>query len=515
LKMNRLASIILLLLFLVSTIASATTVEATPALTDVFQVKEYKQWSSYSPGYTFSKGTSSTLQIMSTTSDSYFGDAYAFMHISKDYLNGKKLRVDWRWYLDYSNYYATLSWLYVVDHQHDRHKENTDEFRTQSDSEHPITDYTYIQALSRAATSPVGGGWIDWSIDTSNILDLSGFSSPTVTIMFKTYDPWEQDQTGMEIDYLQILDSSNNVLKEYHFTGSVFMDVSSGYYDYGMVRKPSSVLWGTTNYPVEMDPPTGERDLSGNVSEYIHDLFSGTGKYSYCEDYWGSDTQPTNVYDSAYYSERYYDYSLVFYKGHVWGPSNNCNDPNCQLLHYGEHDNEGIDDPIKDYYVSYNTYHGKDAGNKFSGTHDFVFIWNCGLGADGTVGVYNQDHSSGLLAGYMNLDPDTLSDDAYGSPDNSDHVFIGFEWLSKWYEDPTLNPTYNYGHFAYQFYNYLLQGYTVNDALDMAAFFVSYGITPYLHCELKIGYDAWNPNNEAFEPSAMRVWGDGNHIIPK
>lgn len=85
---------------------------------------------------------------------------------------------------------------------------------------------------------------------------------------------------------------------------------------------------------------------------------------------------------------------------------------------------------IADFGIDYEVRQVKTDNSKFAGTHDFVFIWACGHGADSRVGTFNEQHSSGLMASWMHLNPSTLSNNGYASPDYSDHVFIGFEWLS-------------------------------------------------------------------------------------
>ncbi len=508
---SRIAICVLLLLFSLFTTMSVLPVQATLPLLDVFAVKEYKQWSSYNPSYTFSKSSDSILRMMSTQSG--LGDAYAFMHIDKNYLNGKKLRVSWRWYLDYSSTSYTLGWLYVVNNVHNRKQENYGEFRTQGDIEHPVTDYTYATACSLTATC--NGAWINWQTGTSGVLSLSGFSGSTVTIMIKSLDPWVANTVGLEVDYLQVLDSNNNVLRTYHFTDLVCMDKTGGYYDFGLLRKPTSVLYGTRNY-AGMDAPTGECDLSGSVSAYIYTLFYNTGKYGYLANSWGASTQQSTVYATTDSTERYYDYSAVFYKGHVWQFGSNCDhDPGCSLQHFGVWNDDGtLALMIADYDIDDEVIEVKNAIGKFAGTHDFVFIWACGLGNESRVGVFNEAHSSGLLAAWMHITPNTLSSDGYAIPDYSDHVFISFSWLSIWYKTPATNPTYNYGHWAYLFYYYALQGYTIHDALDQASRDTHNNLN-YDNCQLDNGFTAWNPVDHTWDQSRMRVWGDGSHRLPR
>lgn len=373
------ASPLLLLLLTVSLFINFVPVKALPTdLYNVFALKEYKQLSATNPEYTFSKSTSSVLQAMST--DPAKGDAYVLMPFDKSYLNGKKLHVYWRWYSDLSGGYPVqLAKLFVVDHNHNRSRIDEAEFDTAGDTEHPIIDYTYTTACTYGAIC--NGGWISWRTDTSGTLDLSSFTSYVVSVIIKTADPWTSYTTGIQVDYLQVLDASNNVLTEYHFTGSIFMERTDTHYDYGLIRKPSCVLWGTTDY--DDSGGENERASSEGVSDYIRGLFYDTYKYQYLEDYFGEYTQPNYVYSSVEYSETYYDFSVFFYKGHFWKTEDtgDCGIPGCTYYHRGVVDDEGYGgDPVevmKDYYLHDNINEGKSAAHKTRGTHDFVFLWAC------------------------------------------------------------------------------------------------------------------------------------------
>jgi hypothetical protein len=111
---SRVTTYVLLLLLSVSlfTSLSIKPVQAIEPLYDVFSLKEYKLWSSYGPDYSFTKPSYSVLEMMGTQGGN--GVAYAFMHIDKDQLQGNKLRIYWRWFVDESGYSYSLADLYVV-----------------------------------------------------------------------------------------------------------------------------------------------------------------------------------------------------------------------------------------------------------------------------------------------------------------------------------------------------------------------------------------------------------------
>jgi hypothetical protein len=509
-------SLLLLLLLLTSLFITILPVEAAPTtLYDVGAIKEYKQWSAYNPAYTASKSSSSVVQLMST--DGGLGDAYIMIPFERDYLNGKKLQVSWRWYLDYSSNYYTLAEMYVVDHENNRHLENSGEFSTQSDAQHPVTDYNYVTACSYGATC--NGDWISWRTDTSSTLSLSGFSSNVVSVMIRAVDYWTADTTGLEVDYLKVLDSNDNVLHTYDFTyyENVFMEQTNTNYDYGLLRKPSFVHWGTTDYT----PDSGgddELSASGDISDYICDLFSATNKYPYLENYW-ADTQPDYVYSSAQYSEAYYDYSIIFYKGHYWltGQQGICGIPGCTFYHRGVVDNEGYSTQpvgvITDHYLHYNVNEGKNDGGKWRGTHDFVFLWACMHGDSSWLGDI-EDHSWGLASSWMDIEDASTNLAFEGSGAGADHVFISFDYISPWYTQDAEQSPFNYGHFIYLFWEYALTpGYTIEEALNDASEDVNN--ISYSSSELRNGLTVYQPWPNQPDTTRMRVYGDWSYQIPR
>ncbi|MDR0493928.1 MAG: hypothetical protein LBH74_09905 [Nitrososphaerota archaeon] len=496
---------------------TAQSTQAIPPLYDVFSLKEYKQYSSYSPSYTFSKPNSNALQMMSTQNG--IGSAYAFMHIPRDDLHNHKLRITWQWFLDYGNVQYTLADLYVVNNVHNRKLVNSGEFRTQNDIEHPIADYTNIQACS--LTAVCNGQWISSRTDTSGVLNLNGWN-PTVTIMIRSVDPWSGNTVGLRVSNLEILDASNNVVKTYDFTSKVWMEQTGGNYDYGQLRNPASTLYGTEDYTTSTTgAPAGEAALSQSVSDFIRGLYAQKSIYGYLHDYWGSGTTVGTVSATTTYTELTYDYSAVLYKGHIYPFSSGACGSNCGLAHYGVWGQYASSTKIGDFDVDFAVRSGMIFKNRDTSTHDFIFIWACGHADPSRVGTFNGGHNSGLMASWMHLNPSSLSSNGYTNPDDSDHVFIGFNWLSPSYVEPTVsNGIYNYGHWAYRFYEALLNdGLTVRQALDQATALtygnnMNFGASPLAN-EIWV----WNPNANngagGSEKSNMHIWGDGNAKVPR
>jgi len=288
---------LILISFLSLSLFATLQIQSTQAilpLEEVFSLKEYKLRSSYNPQYTFSK-SGNNLRMYSTKDS--LGCAYAYIHMNKNDLNGNKLRITWRWYLDYSNTQYTLGELYVVNNLHNRKLDNA-EFRTAADVEHPIADYTNILACS--LTETCNGGWITTRTNTSPVLNLNGWDS-YVTVIIKSVDPWIANTVELEVSSLQILDSNNNVLKTYNFNGKIWMETTGTTTDYGQIRDPTSTLYGTEHYPEEwkyygLDFVYNEFYLSQQVSSSVTSLFAGTSKYSALSNSFGTNTNNAVVH---------------------------------------------------------------------------------------------------------------------------------------------------------------------------------------------------------------------------
>ncbi|WNZ28675.1 MAG: DUF2341 domain-containing protein [Candidatus Bathyarchaeota archaeon] len=498
---------------------------------DLFQIREYDKYYSYNPNYQFIKSTSSVLEADSSLSGSTpIGEAYIFIQAKKSYLDGKRIQMYWRAYFTYGGT-RDLGQVYVVDNEHLRTK-TTDEFYDNDNTQHPVMDYTYVNPLTLSNT---GSGWTSWTTQTSDVLDLSSFSSDYVTILICAGDYWIQQTTILDLDYMKILDSSNNTLKTFDFTETIDMEQTGTYRDYGLYRKlvdpepthgdwghpvendtPTTnnafIIWGTQHYPSTQFNYTinginytsnsaAELALSESVCDYVYDLVNDAQQY-YIRNYWGDPTQEEAVYDNVSYCETNYNYTAIFYKGHFW--TTTC--PwSCGNTHYVMYDNSSA--TIIDYEIN---------SNMTSGTHDFVFLWMCEVGGTNETGGIDANHSWGMLASWM--DRDDLGSNGYSSPDGTDHVFISFENTSVDFCIPTGFDSYNYSHFAYLFFDYALNSFmTVNEALDAASEDVfnqaDFGSTALYNGYNYTWYDPRIPGYVE-DKCYLRIYGDGDHIIP-
>ncbi len=178
------------------------------------------------------------------------------------------------------------------------------------------------------------------------------------------------------------------------------------------------IIWGTREYADETYMG-GEPEYtgSGDVCANIHGFFVDTQRYVYCKNFWGSDTQPDQVYGNVSYCEENYNFTAIFYKGHSIGTY--CDVENCEL---GEHWTLYADECYESEYIIDYLIHDPMS----SGTHDFVFLWTCGYGSEARLGEIDENnHSVGMLASWM--DTTDLEADGYASPDSSNHCFIGFD----------------------------------------------------------------------------------------
>jgi len=207
-----------------------------PPTEPTIQLREFDFYgSSGNPDVRFSKPDATILRIDSYTGGSGSrGMGYVFLNIPRSDLNGKKLRIRWNVYYTYPDSRdLKLGTLYVFNAAFDR-KDMTSYFKP-GQSREPMLDYTHIEAMHYPG--PKGrSGWLGWRTDTSGVLSLSGWSSDYVTVLIKLTDWWSGQRVIVDIDYLQILDSSNNVLKTFHFTGSVSMEQTGTYNDYGVCK---------------------------------------------------------------------------------------------------------------------------------------------------------------------------------------------------------------------------------------------------------------------------------------
>jgi len=246
-----------------------------PQNIDLWQLREHQSSTDYHPYILFSKPTASVIRIDSYTAGaSSFGQGYVFIIMPKSYLHGKKVQIYWNGYFSYSSS-RLIGFVYVLD---------TELNRKQTLSIDRIDNlFTNIQLLTYA-TVDGQTGWMGWRLDTSGIIDLSTFTSDYVTLVMVGEDGWTGQTVMVDVDWLKILDASDNVLLTFDFTQSVVMEQTGTYEDYGLYRKyvspePSHGSWGSEetvavaeaivakNFPMDYLPsPVKAAQLTSKVS---------------------------------------------------------------------------------------------------------------------------------------------------------------------------------------------------------------------------------------------------------
>jgi len=215
-----------------------------PQNIDIFSLREHQAFSGYYPNFSFSKPTDTVIRIDSYTAGaSSMGEGYIFIILPKDLLHGKKVRIYWNLYFSYStNADYSIGKLYVLD---------TELWRGQSLSINYLTKiFPSKEATHYPGPLGLPAGWLGWRLDESDILDLSSFTSPYVTLAIIASDAWQYQTVMLDVDYLEILDAQGNVLYRYDFDKAVVMEVTGTYEDYGLYRKyvspePINGGWGS------------------------------------------------------------------------------------------------------------------------------------------------------------------------------------------------------------------------------------------------------------------------------
>jgi len=222
---------------------SSATRADNPQNIDLWQLREHQKYTTFYPNITFTKPTGSVIRIDSYTAGaSSMGQGYVFIIMPKSYLNGKKVQLYWNVYFSYADTRdLSLGRVIIL---------NTELKRQQTLGINDIENlFTYIEATHYP--SPLGtSGWKGWATHTSDVLDLSTFTSNYVTLMIRLIDGWANQTVMVDVDWLKILDASNNVLLTFNFDQSVVMEQTDTYEDYGLYRKyvspePSHGSWGS------------------------------------------------------------------------------------------------------------------------------------------------------------------------------------------------------------------------------------------------------------------------------
>jgi hypothetical protein len=211
-----------------------------PQNIDLWQLREHQTMSTYYPNIAFTKTDSTTIRIDSNTGGANsLGEGDIFIIVPRDWLNGKKVQINWNGYFSYAQAREIANVVVL----------NTELNRKQSLATNWI-DAIYTNVKLVSYTSSGSSGWTGWQTTTSGTISISSFSNKYVTLVIRCADAWAGHTVMLDVNWIKILDSNNNVLKTYDFTNSVVMEVTGTYEDYGLYRKyvspePSHGGWGS------------------------------------------------------------------------------------------------------------------------------------------------------------------------------------------------------------------------------------------------------------------------------
>ncbi len=201
----------------------------------VWQLRESKWYSDSIPDFTFCTPMPSVLRIASSASSA--GAGYVFVQLNRTDLDGNKLQVRWNEYYTYPDQrdLNILEW-YVFDQAFDR-REMGSYFADDVILHPPNWNITcaYVEGLHYPGPLGAPAGWLGWRTDTSEPLNLSSWTSDTVTVLFRNNDAWWAQVTKGDFDWFKILDADNNEVYAYEFDGTPLMEVTGTFHDYGLI----------------------------------------------------------------------------------------------------------------------------------------------------------------------------------------------------------------------------------------------------------------------------------------
>ncbi len=187
------------------------------------------------PDFTFSTPTPSVLRIAS--SEPSAGASYIFIQFNRTDLDGRKLQVRWNEYYTYPDLRdLNILRLYVFDQAFDRREMSSyvaDDVVLNPPSWKIAC--AYLEVLYYPGPLGAPAGWLGWRTDTSEPLNLSSWTSDTVTVLFRDYDAWTGQVTMGDFDWFKILDADNNEVYAYEFDGLALMEMTGTSQVYGLI----------------------------------------------------------------------------------------------------------------------------------------------------------------------------------------------------------------------------------------------------------------------------------------
>jgi len=227
-------SILMLFLPTLSAFVPKAHASITSAQSD-WQLREGKWYSSFPPNYSFSTPQPSILRVESTFLGA--GGGYVFAVFNRADLDHKKLQVAWNVYWSNSDPRdLVLTVLEIFDQPFDR-KDLSNYFAENIMFYPPYWNITCSCREALWYPGPLGApaGWLGWRTDTTEVLDLSSWTSDKVTVLLGVRDASLGDLGMADLDWFKVLDSNDNEIYSYDFDVSVVMEVTNTYHDCGVL----------------------------------------------------------------------------------------------------------------------------------------------------------------------------------------------------------------------------------------------------------------------------------------
>jgi len=194
------------------------------------QLRERKTYVTYNPIFVFSKPSGSSL-LMNSFPNSSLGDGYIFAVLPKSAINGKKFKITWEGTASGAN--ASFMVL-IYDGIYDR-KSNTD-FPTNDNPWLPTKGAGLLQTLFfRTAAFGI-------------VTETATININTATLEYVTLFVWMDDgyisrNFSLTIYYLGILEQDNEVLFLADLAGTLTIELTGTYSDYGIIGSGDILLF--------------------------------------------------------------------------------------------------------------------------------------------------------------------------------------------------------------------------------------------------------------------------------
>jgi len=189
-----------------------------------FQLREHDLGYAQHPDIRFLKPDPSVLRVDSYEGTFYpQGNGYVFRNFARSWLQGKKVRVRWSAYAMFLESYNIR--ISVFDGSYDR----------ASMVDFPDPGFMILKGSGELAVIAWTRGPFDWTVLTSGVLNLSAGVLDDCCLMVRLNDYASYRKFWVDLDYIDILDAAESLLRREHFTASPTMEVTGTYHDYGYI----------------------------------------------------------------------------------------------------------------------------------------------------------------------------------------------------------------------------------------------------------------------------------------